>query len=94
MLKSGCVVHQCLFDVSCLDAHCVSSSQPAFFSATNALYLITSNLSLSACSTHVLLYHWADLKPFFLSLNPWNKSEYAVHDAVCLVLSSAVYNMC
>ncbi|KAI0732699.1 OPT oligopeptide transporter [Fomitopsis betulina] len=54
---------------------------PAYFSATNALYLITSNLSLGALVTHVALYHWSDLKPFVLSLNPWNKTEYHVHDA-------------
>ncbi|KAH9931204.1 OPT oligopeptide transporter [Amylocystis lapponica] len=54
---------------------------PAYFSATNALYLITSNLSLGAVLTHVLLYHWNDLKPFVLSLNPWNKNVHHVHDA-------------
>ncbi|KAI0732700.1 OPT oligopeptide transporter [Fomitopsis betulina] len=54
---------------------------PAYFSATNALYLITSNLSLGALVTHIALYHWSDLKPFILSLNPWNKTEYLVHDA-------------
>ncbi|PCH35361.1 OPT oligopeptide transporter [Wolfiporia cocos MD-104 SS10] len=54
---------------------------PAYFSATNALYLITSNLSLGACVTHVALYHWNDLKPFVLSMNPWNKKQYLVHDA-------------
>ncbi|EPS95668.1 OPT oligopeptide transporter [Fomitopsis schrenkii] len=54
---------------------------PAYFSATNALYLITSNLSLGALVTHIALYHWSDLKPFVLSMNPWNKTEYLVHDA-------------
>ena len=54
--------------------------QPAYFSATNALYLITSNLSLGAVLTHVLLWHWNDLKPFVVALNPWNKEEYLVHD--------------
>ena len=54
---------------------------PAYFSATNALYLITSNLSLGALVTHIALFHWNDLKPFVLSLNPWNKTEYLVHDA-------------
>ncbi|EMD32181.1 hypothetical protein CERSUDRAFT_126869 [Gelatoporia subvermispora B] len=53
---------------------------PAWFSATNALYLITSNLSLGAVFTHVLLWHWNDLKPFVIALNPWNKEEYLVHD--------------
>ncbi|KAI0784380.1 OPT oligopeptide transporter [Abortiporus biennis] len=53
---------------------------PAWFSATNALYLITSNLSLGAVLTHVALYHWNDLKPFFLSLNPWNKTDWVVND--------------
>jgi len=54
---------------------------PAFFSATNALGLITSNLSLGAVVTHVALFHWKDLKPFVLSLNPWNKTQYLVYDA-------------
>ncbi|KAH9833277.1 OPT oligopeptide transporter [Rhodofomes roseus] len=54
---------------------------PAYFSATNALYLITSNLSLGAIVTHIALFHWNDLKPFVLSLNPWNKTEHLVHDA-------------
>ncbi|KAJ3488990.1 hypothetical protein NLI96_g2467 [Meripilus lineatus] len=53
---------------------------PAWFSATNALYLITSNLSLGAVVTHVALYHWNDLKPFVKSLNPWNKDPWVVHD--------------
>ncbi|KAH9919872.1 OPT oligopeptide transporter [Fomitopsis serialis] len=53
---------------------------PAYFSSTNALYLITSNLSLGAVVTHIALYHWNDLKPFVMSLNPWNKEEYLVHD--------------
>ncbi|KAI0345292.1 OPT oligopeptide transporter [Trametopsis cervina] len=53
---------------------------PAYFSATNALYLITSNLSLGAVLTHVLIWHWDDLKPFFRSLNPWNKIPLVIHD--------------
>ncbi|KIP12330.1 hypothetical protein PHLGIDRAFT_62013 [Phlebiopsis gigantea 11061_1 CR5-6] len=53
---------------------------PAYFSATNALYLITSNLSLGAVLTHVLLWHWDDLKPFFRSFNPWNRTPLVVHD--------------
>lgn len=57
-------------------------AQPAYFSATNALALITTNLSLGALVTHVGLWHWQDLKPFVMSLNPWNKSPYLVQDAV------------
>ncbi|KAK7694019.1 hypothetical protein QCA50_003595 [Cerrena zonata] len=53
---------------------------PAWFSATNALYLITSNLSLGAVVTHVALYHWDDIKPFFRSLNPWNKTPLVIND--------------
>ncbi|KAF7799543.1 hypothetical protein EIP86_010780 [Pleurotus ostreatoroseus] len=53
---------------------------PAFFSGSNALYLITSNLSLGAVLTHVLIWHWDDLKPFFRSLNPWNRVPLVVHD--------------
>ncbi|KAI0918814.1 hypothetical protein AcV7_006940 [Taiwanofungus camphoratus] len=56
-------------------------AQPAYFSATNALALITTNLSLGALVTHVGLWHWQDLKPFVMSLNPWNKSPYLVQDA-------------
>ncbi|THH31057.1 hypothetical protein EUX98_g3142 [Antrodiella citrinella] len=53
---------------------------PAWFSATNALYLITSNLSLGATVTHVLIYHWRDLAPFVRSLNPWNKVPLVIND--------------
>lgn len=55
---------------------------PAYFSATNALYLITSNLSLGAVLTHVLLWHWDDLKPLFRSFNPWNKVPVVINDPV------------
>ncbi|GBE83823.1 OPT oligopeptide transporter [Sparassis crispa] len=54
---------------------------PAYYSVTYALSLITSNLSLAAMVTHVGLYHWDDLKPFILSLNPWNRQSFAIHDA-------------
>ncbi|KAI0926086.1 hypothetical protein AcW1_008352 [Taiwanofungus camphoratus] len=53
---------------------------PAYFSATNALYLITSSLSLGAIVTHIILYHRKDLQPFIASLNPWNKTPYTIHD--------------
>lgn len=53
---------------------------PAFFSASNALYLIVANLSLGAIVTHIGLYHWNDLKPFVLSLNPWNRTPHLIHD--------------
>ncbi|KAI0822753.1 OPT oligopeptide transporter [Trametes gibbosa] len=53
---------------------------PAFFSATNALYLITSNLSLGATFTHVFFWHWADIKPFLKTFNPWNRTPLVVHD--------------
>ncbi|KAI0351216.1 OPT oligopeptide transporter [Trametes cingulata] len=54
---------------------------PAFFSATNALYLMTSNLSLGATFTHVFYWHWQDIKPFLKTFNPWNKTPLEVHDA-------------
>ncbi|KAI0364037.1 OPT oligopeptide transporter [Pilatotrama ljubarskyi] len=54
---------------------------PAFFSATNALYLMTSNLSLGATFTHVFYWHWQDIKPFLKTFNPWNKTPFEVHDA-------------
>ncbi|KAI0333608.1 OPT oligopeptide transporter [Cubamyces sp. BRFM 1775] len=53
---------------------------PAFFSATNALYLMTSNLSLGATVTHVFFWHWQDIKPFLKTFNPWNKTPLVVHD--------------
>ncbi|KAI0748321.1 OPT oligopeptide transporter [Daedaleopsis nitida] len=53
---------------------------PAFFSATNALYFMTSNLSLGATFTHVFFWHWQDIKPFLKSFNPWNKEVQVVHD--------------
>ncbi|KAH9939462.1 OPT oligopeptide transporter [Amylocystis lapponica] len=53
---------------------------PAYYSATYALALITSNLSLAAMVTHVGLYHWQDLLPFIRTLNPWHKEKYVVHD--------------
>ncbi|PSR83036.1 hypothetical protein PHLCEN_2v5840 [Hermanssonia centrifuga] len=54
---------------------------PAYFSASNALYLVTGNLSMGALLTHVFLYHWHDIKPVVLAFNPWNKHPLAVHDA-------------
>ncbi|KAH9934458.1 OPT oligopeptide transporter [Epithele typhae] len=54
---------------------------PAFFSATNALGFMTSNLSLGATFTHVFFWHWQDIKPFLKTFNPWNKEEFVVHDA-------------
>ena len=54
--------------------------QPAFFSATNALYFMTSNLSLGATFTHVFFWHWQDIKPFLKTFNPRNKEEFVVHD--------------
>lgn len=62
------------------DADKYAQLGPAWFSATNALYLITSNLSLGAVVTHVGLYHWNDLKPFVQSLNPWNKTPLVIND--------------
>ncbi|KAI0811002.1 OPT oligopeptide transporter [Irpex lacteus] len=62
------------------DAEKYAELGPAWFSATNALYLITSNLSLGAVFTHVLIWHWDDLKPFFRSFNPWNRIPLEIHD--------------
>ncbi|KAI5830925.1 OPT superfamily oligopeptide transporter [Schizophyllum commune Tattone D] len=53
---------------------------PAYFSSTNVLNLITSNLAMSATAVHVFLFYWDEIKPFFLSLNPWSKSAPPVHD--------------
>ncbi|KZO91322.1 OPT oligopeptide transporter [Calocera viscosa TUFC12733] len=54
---------------------------PAYFSATNALALITANLALGAACVHPWLFYWGDIKPFVVSLNPWGKHKYIVHDA-------------
>ncbi|KAE9384031.1 OPT superfamily oligopeptide transporter, partial [Gymnopus androsaceus JB14] len=53
---------------------------PAFFSATNALYFITTNLAMGATITHVLCFYWKQLLPFFRMMNPWNKSATVMHD--------------
>jgi hypothetical protein len=41
----------------------VPSLQPAFFSSTNALFLIVDNLSIGAALTGVFLFNWKDLAP-------------------------------
>lgn len=76
----GVCIHFPSFPQNILETHTHALYQPAWFSATNALYLITSNLSLGAVVTHVALYHWSDMKPFFLSLNPWNKTPQVIND--------------
>lgn len=53
---------------------------PAFFSATNVLNLITSNLAMSATAVHVFLFYWDEIKPFFQSFNPWSKTNVIIHD--------------
>ncbi|EJT98338.1 oligopeptide transporter [Dacryopinax primogenitus] len=53
---------------------------PAYFSATNALYLITSNLALGAAAVHPWLFYWEAIGPFMRSLNPFNRVPYVVHD--------------
>ncbi|KAH9833309.1 OPT oligopeptide transporter [Rhodofomes roseus] len=53
---------------------------PAYLSGTFAFGLITSNLSVGALFTHVALWHWRDLKPFFLSLNPRNRVDHVIDD--------------
>ncbi|TBU35615.1 OPT oligopeptide transporter [Dichomitus squalens] len=62
------------------DAEKYAELGPAFFSATNALYYMTSNLSLGATFTHVFFWHWQDIKPFLKTFNPWNKEPLVVHD--------------
>lgn len=54
--------------------------QPAYFSATNALYFITANLAMGATISHVTLFYWDQLLPFFRMLNPWNKTSTVTHD--------------
>ncbi|KAJ7206407.1 OPT oligopeptide transporter [Mycena pura] len=53
---------------------------PAFFSASNALSLITQNLAMGATTVHVFLFYWAEIKPFIMGLNPWSKYKHVVHD--------------
>ncbi|KAJ4478642.1 OPT oligopeptide transporter protein-domain-containing protein [Lentinula edodes] len=59
---------------------------PAWFSSTNALYFITANLAMGATITHVALFYWDELLPFFLALNPWNKTAHIIHDEHYLVM--------
>ncbi|KAJ6474554.1 OPT oligopeptide transporter [Mycena vulgaris] len=53
---------------------------PAFFSATNALGLITQNLAMGATTVHVFLFYWPEIKPFIMGMNPWSKYKHVVHD--------------
>lgn len=41
---------------------------PAYFSATNALFLVVDNLSIGAALVHVFLFNWKDIKPAFAAL--------------------------
>ncbi|KAI0266258.1 OPT superfamily oligopeptide transporter [Gloeopeniophorella convolvens] len=38
---------------------------PAFFSASNAWFLLVSNLALGSCLVHVLLWHWSEISGAF-----------------------------
>ncbi|KAJ7231380.1 OPT oligopeptide transporter [Mycena rebaudengoi] len=58
----------------------VKYEQPAFFSATNALGLITQNLAMGATTVHVFLFYWPEIKPFIIGMNPWSKYKHVVHD--------------
>ncbi|KAF8579002.1 OPT superfamily oligopeptide transporter [Ramaria rubella] len=42
---------------------------PAFFSASNALFLLVSNLALGACLVHVFLWHWSSIRGAFTASN-------------------------
>lgn len=53
---------------------------PAWFSATNALSLITNNLAMGATTVHVFLFYWKELQPFLVSMNPFNKTTVITHD--------------
>ncbi|KIM91664.1 hypothetical protein PILCRDRAFT_810948 [Piloderma croceum F 1598] len=57
-----------------------ASVGPAWFSASNALSLITNNLAMGATSVHVFLFYWPELKPFFRAMNPWNNDTVVTHD--------------
>lgn len=41
---------------------------PAYFSATNALFLVVDNLSIGAALVHVALFNWNDIKPALAGL--------------------------
>jgi len=44
----------------------------AWFSSTNALYLVVDNLSVGATLVTAFLFYWPEIKPIFLQLNPWS----------------------
>lgn len=41
---------------------------------------------MGATITHVALFYWDELLPFFLALNPWNKTAHIIHDEHYLVM--------
>ncbi|KIJ29321.1 hypothetical protein M422DRAFT_269273 [Sphaerobolus stellatus SS14] len=42
---------------------------PAYFSASNALFLLVSNLALGSCLVHVFLWHWPSIQGAFTASN-------------------------
>ncbi|KZW00642.1 OPT superfamily oligopeptide transporter [Exidia glandulosa HHB12029] len=50
------------------DANKFATAGPAFFSASNAWFLLVSNLALGACLVHVLLWHWPEVKGAFTGM--------------------------
>ncbi|KZV74273.1 OPT superfamily oligopeptide transporter [Peniophora sp. CONT] len=61
------------------DAEKYAEVGPAYFSATNAWFLLVSNLALGSCLVHVLLWHWDQIKSGFTLRYLWRPSE--IYDA-------------
>ncbi|KAF8488522.1 OPT oligopeptide transporter protein-domain-containing protein [Gautieria morchelliformis] len=51
------------------DAEKYAQVGPAFFSASNALFLLVSNLALGSCLVHVFLWHWPAIRGAFTASN-------------------------
>jgi len=49
-----------------------------FFSASNALFLLVSNLALGSCLVHVFLWHWSSIKGAFTASNLRGKVDIKV----------------
>ncbi|KAI0046405.1 OPT superfamily oligopeptide transporter [Auriscalpium vulgare] len=48
---------------------------PAYFSASNAWFLLVSNLALGSCLVHVLLWHWPEISGVFKFANMFEGRE-------------------
>lgn len=48
---------------------------PAYFSASNAWFLLVSNLALGACLVHVFLWHWPEVRGAFTGVAFWKGTD-------------------